>query len=460
MKKKKIIIWVVVAIAVLVVLLVILKKTGAIGGNSAVKVTTEMSKKRSIIESVTANGKIQPEKEVIINPDASGEIIDIFVKEGDLVKKGDLLAKIKPDIYESTYDRMEAAVSSQYATLANAKARQSQTEAQFISAELAYKRNQKLWEQKVISDAEWETSTSQYKVAKAEVEAAKQSVIGAEFGVKSAIAGSKEAKENLYKTAVYAPMDGTISKLTKEKGERVAGASQFSAGTEIMRIADLQYMEVSVNVNENDVVKVTLADTAVVEVDAYPNRKFKGIVTSIANSATLSATGTFSSDQVTNFEVKIRILPESYSDLVPADKPYLSPFRPGMSAAVEIITEKVENVLCVPVQSVTTRDDTTSSVKAVVAKKTEESANANTNNKKTKTKDYIEYVFVLENGKAVMKKVRTGVQDNMYIQILEGIGDNIEVISGPFNVISKELINGMKVVKVDKSALYNEGPKK
>ena len=453
MKKKKIIRWSIVGGILLIVLLVFLKKSGVIGSNKDIKVTTELSKKRSIVETVTANGKIQPETEVIINPDASGEIVDIFVKEGGLVKKGDLLAKIKPDIYESTYDRMEAAVSAQYATLANAKARLSQTEAQFITAELNYKRNQKLWEQKVISDAEWEGITSQYKVAKAEVEAAKQSVIGAEFGVKSAQAGSKEAKENLYKTAVYAPMDGTISKLTKEKGERVAGASQFSAGTEIMRIADLQYMEVRVNVNENDVVKISLSDTAIVEVDAYPNRKFKGVVTSIANSATLSATGSFSADQVTNFEVKIRILPESYSDLIPEDKPYLSPFRPGMSAAVEIITEKVDNALCVPVQSVTTRDDTSSSVKAVVAKNIGEDSSKN---KKDKSKNYIEYVFVYENGKAVLKKVKTGVQDNMYIQITEGLSENAEVISGPFNVISKELINGTKVVKVDKSALYAE----
>ncbi len=459
MKRKKIIRWSAIGAGLLVILLVALKKSGVIGGNHKIKVTTEMTAKRSIIETVTANGKIQPETEVIINPDASGEIVDIFVKEGAQVKKGDLLAKIKPDIYESTYDRMEAAVSSQKATMANAKARLAQTEAQFITAELSYKRNQKLWEQKVISDAEWETASSQYKVAKAEVEAAKQSVIGADYGVKSAQAGSKEAKENLYKTAVYAPMDGTISKLTKEKGERVAGASQFSAGTEIMRIADLQYMEVSVNVNENDVVKVTLYDTATVEVDAYPNRKFKGVVTSIANSATLSSTGTFSSDQVTNFEVKIRILPESYSDLVPADKPYLSPFRPGMSAAVEILTKKVDNALCVPVQSVTTRDDTTSNVKAVVAKKVADEADA-AKDKKATGKTYVEYVFVYDKGKAVLRKVKTGVQDNMYIQILEGLDDKTEVISGPFNVISKELINGSSVEKVDKSALYSEGPKK
>jgi len=457
MKKKKIIRWSIIGAVVLIVLLIVLKKSGVIGSKQTIKITTELSTRRTITETVTANGKIQPETEVIINPDASGEIVDIFIKEGAQVKKGDLLAKIKPDIYESTYDRMEAAVSSQYATLANAKARLSQTEAQFISAELSYKRNQKLWEQKVISDAEWESASSQYKVAKAEVEAAKQSVIGADFGVKSAKAGSKEAKENLYKTAVYAPMDGTISKLTKEKGERVAGASQFSAGTEIMRIADLQYMEVQVNVNENDVVKVSLNDTTNVEVDAYPNRKFKGIVTSIANSATLSATGTFSSDQVTNFEVKIRILPESYTDLIDKDKPFLSPFRPGMSAAVEIITKKVENALCVPVQSVTTRDDTSSSVKATVAKQISKESSKDD---QVKSKNYTEYVFVFEKGKAILKKVKTGVQDNLYIQIIEGIAENTEVISGPFNVISKDLINGSLVQKVDKSALYNDTPKK
>jgi len=459
MKKKKIVRYSIIGAIILIVLLVILKKNGVIGSETEIKVITEKASKRSIIESVSANGKIQPEMEVIINPDASGEITEILVKEGDQVKKGDLLAKIKPDIYESTYDRMVATVNSQKATLSNAKARLAQTEAQLISTQANYNRSKKLWEQKVISDSEWETITSQYEVAKAEVEASKQNVIGSEYGVKSADAGAKEAKDNLYKTAVYAPMNGTISKLSKEKGERVSGASQFSAGTEIMRIADLQYMEVRVNVNENDIVKINLDDTSLVEVDAYPNRKFKGIVTSIANSATMSATGTLSADQVTNFEVKIRILPSSYTDLIPKDKPYLSPFRPGMSATVEILTEQIDDVLTVPIQSVTTRDDTTSNIKEKVLKKAQEDQKNDDTKKKTENA-FDEYVFVYEKGKALLKKVKTGVQDNTYIQILEGLKDGDEVVSGPFNVISKDLKNGDKVTKVDKNALYNNPEKK
>lgn len=453
MKKKKIIRYSIIGAIILIILLVILKKNGAIGGDNSLKVATELVTKRTITESVSANGKIQPETEVIINPDASGEIVDIFVKEGEQVKKGQLLAKIKPDIYESTYDRMLASVNAQKATLSNAKARLLQSEAQLITAKANYNRNKKLWEQKVISDSEWENITSQYEIAKAEVEAAKQNIIGAEFGVKSAEAGAKEARENLYKTSVYAPMDGTISKLDKEKGERVAGASQFSAGTEIMRIANLQYMEVRVNVNENDIVKIKLEDTTLVTVDAYPNRKFKGIVTSIANSATLSATSQMlTADQVTNFEVKIRILPNSYPDLIDLKKPHLSPFRPGMSASVEILTKKAENILTIPVQSVTTREDTTSNLKTKITKKIENKEK----NKIDKIEDnsFIEYVFIYKEGKAILKQVKTGIQNNLYIQIIEGLNENEEVISAPFNLISNDLKNGSNVKKVNKEDLY------
>lgn len=335
--KNKKLIWIISAIAILLIILVVLRKTGVIGQEEKQKVSTEKVSIRSITESVTASGKIQPEKEVIIAPDASGEIVGINVKEGDQVKAGDLLLKIKPDFYLSTLEKVKANLNSSKSNLANAKARSAQTNAQFLKAESDFKRSQKLYSQKVISDAEFDAAKSAFDVAKSEVDAANENVESARFQVHNAEAGLKEANDNLTKTAVFAPMDGTVSSLTKELGERVAGASEFSAGTEVMRIADLSNMEVRVDVGENDIVRVKLNDTALIEVDAYLNRKFKGIVTQIANSAT-STNGVVSTEQVTNFTVKIRILQSSYSDLIDTGKKYLSPFRPGMSASVEILT--------------------------------------------------------------------------------------------------------------------------
>ncbi|MCF8364324.1 MAG: efflux RND transporter periplasmic adaptor subunit [Bacteroidales bacterium] len=448
MNKKTIIIISVVVVAVLIVL-VILKNQGKIGSEKLTKVSTEKVELRTIIESVSANGRIQPEKEVNITPYISGEVVELNVREGDEVKEGDLLAKIDPEIYLSSYERSEASLQSQKANLANSRARLAQTKAQFTNAQLSFDRNKKLYDQDVISDSDYDASLSQFEVAKAEVQAAEETVKAAEFQVASAEASLREAKENLTKTAIYAPTDGTISRLIVEKGERVAGASQFSAGTELMRVANLNSMEAVVQVNENDIVRVKLNDTSLIEVDAYLNRKFKGLVTEIATSADVTGVST---DQVTNFEVKIRLLKESYQDLIPENNPSYSPFRPGMSTTVDIQTKTESQVVTVPIQAVTTRSDSTGKL---VGKK--ENMDMNKSEESTKEiKEIDEYVFVFADGKAKMVAVKSGIQDNTYIQILEGLKEGDEVITGPYRAVSRTLENGEAVEVVDKDKLFKE----
>jgi HlyD family secretion protein len=451
---KKKIIWVLIIVAVVALIGgIIAKKKGLIGKPDETKIATEKVTKRTIVEVVSANGKIAPEVEVKLSPDVSGEVIELYVKEGELIKAGQLLAKINPEIYLSNYDRTIAALNTSQANLANAKARLAQVKSQFINAKSSYDRNEKLHAGNTISDAEYETSKANYEVALAEVEAAEESVKAMAFNIKSAEAGVKESKENLSKTSIYAPVGGTVSKLNIEKGERVAGASQFGSGTEILRIANLQTMEVNVSVNENDIVRVTLNDTALVEVDAYQNRKFRGIVTEISTSAN---TVGVSADQVTNFDVKIRILPDSYKDLIKADKPNDSPFRPGMSATVDIRTESVTNVLTLPIQAVTTRADTSK-----IAPKMEETGQTEQNDGNVKKKMEVveEYVFVYDKGVAKMQKVKTGIQDNTYIQILEGLKEGQEVITAPYRAVSKKLKDGDKVTKVEVKDLYTDEKK-
>lgn len=440
-KSRRNIILLLVGVVVIVILVVLAVKKGS--EHSGIKVSAEKVEKRTIIETVSANGKIQPEKDIKISPYISGEVIGLYVKEGDQVKTGDLLAKIDPEIYRAAYDRAVAALNSSKAGEANAQAKVAQVNAQFRNAELTYNRNKTLWEQKVVSDADYDAAKSAYDVAKAEKDAAQQTLKSAQYGVQSSEASLKEARENLTKTTITSPSDGTVSKLSVEKGERVTGASQFSAGTEIMRIANLANMEVNVEVNENDIVKVALNDTCLIEVDAYLDRKFKGIVTEIATSA--NTTGV-SADQITNFNVKIRILPSSYQDMIDTSSIIHSPFRPGMSATVDIQTETVHDVLSVPIQSVTTRADTTGTVK-------KEDANTDVAASKDETK---EYVFLVKDGKAVMQEVKTGVQDNMYIEIKRGLEEGQEVITGPYRAISKRLKNGDEVKVVDKKDLFTE----
>ncbi|MBK9357099.1 MAG: efflux RND transporter periplasmic adaptor subunit [Bacteroidales bacterium] len=452
MKKRKNLIRIGIAAVILVVIaLAIARKQGLIGKEDLTKVTSEKAESRSIIETVSANGKIQPEAEVKISPDVSGEVVDVFVKEGDEVQAGTLLAKIDPKIYASNYDRILASLNTTKASLANARARLAQVQAQFINAKASYERNQRLWNEKAISASEYDAAKSAYEVAKSEVTAAEENVKGADYSVKSAEASVKEASENLYKTSIYAPVSGTISKLNVEKGERVAGASQFSAGTEILRIANLAIMEVIVSVNENDIVRVSLNDTALVEVDSYLNRKFKGVVTEIATSANVSG---LSADQVTNFDVKIRMLPSSYSDLIPAATPNASPFRPGMSATVDIQTETALKVLTVPIQAVTAREDSTK-----MEKKTPETEGNESEKEKEalkRTEPVQEYVFVVKDGVARLQKVKTGIQDNTFIQITDGLKAGDEVISGPYRAVSKSLKDGDKIKVVEKEELFKK----
>lgn len=464
--RKKLFRYLLITLIVLLVAVIGGKKMGWLGRTAETLVSTDLVTKKTIVEIVSANGKIQPEVEVKISPDVSGEITELYVKEGDLVQKGDLLAKINPDFYLSNLDKMTAAVNTSKANLATAKSSLSTVQSQFVNAKATYERNQKLYDSGTISASEWDAARAAYEVAEAAVEGAKESVKASEFTVLSAQASLKEANDNLTKTSVYAPVSGTISKLSVEKGERVVGTSQFS-GTEMMRIANLKEMEVNVSVNENDIVRVSIGDTASIDVDAYLNRKFKGIVTEISNSANnvTSATST-SIDQVTNFDVKIRILRGSYTDLISKTDTTSSPFRPGMSATVDIQTETRINVLAIPIQAVTTREDTATDKTAALKKKTTPEAEVDehgeqfVSNKELQKKDgeTTEIVFLYNNGVVTKQKVKTGIQDETYIQILEGLTEKQEVVSAPYKAVSRLLKNGDKVKKADKKDLFaNDG---
>jgi HlyD family secretion protein len=403
--------WIIIAIVLIIIVLLVAKSNGWIGKESRVKVSAEKVTRRTIIEAIPANGKIQPVTKVKISPDVSGEIVELHVKEGQVVERGLLLLKIKPEVYASALNRMEASLNS-------TQARLEQVQAQFANAEANFNRTKRLYAEKVVSDAEYEQALSEHDVSKKQLDAAR-------FDVKSAQAAVDEARENLNKTTVYAPMSGTISALKVEKGERVVGTTQM-AGTEMLTIANLDAMETLVDVNENDIVNVKLGDTAIVEVDAYPAKSFKGVVTEVANSAT-SLTG--SVDQVTNFQVKIFLLPESYAYLKSSTNP--NPFRPGMSASVNIQTKKQIDVLSIPLQAITTRSD--------LAQKSDTAKNAN-NSPLTR-----EFVFSLAGDSVMVKTITTGIQDNNYIEIMSGLDENEEIITQPYTAISKHLKNGMKV---------------
>ena len=454
------IIWIIIAGVVLLVSIVMLKNCS---GDKSTAVTIEKVQKRSITELVSANGKIQPEVEIKISSDVSGEIVELFVKEGDHVNKGDLLCKINPLIYESTSSRMVATLNGAKASLSNAKARLEQIKASFANSEASYMRNKKLLDQGAISQSDYDAAKAAYDGAKADVKGAEDNVDAADYNVKSTEASLKEANDNLAKTNIYSPVNGTVSKLNKEKGERVVGTAQME-GTEIMRLANLNEMEVSVDVNENDIVRVHNGDTSLIEVDAYVDRKFKGIVTEIANTA--NTTGV-TAEQVTNFTVKIRILQESYADLM-TDNKGNSPFRPGMSATVDVQTKKASNILTVPIQSVTTRTDST--MNNIDKKKNGGGGDEgggdivikDAKDKSAEPKAPVkveECVFVMNAGKAKLVKVKTGIQDNDYIEIKEGLNEGDEVISGPYSAIAKTLKDGTAIKKVEKSELFNGGKK-
>ena len=403
---------------VILILLTIAKFKGYIGGEDALLVKTEKVFLGRITETVLANGKIQPEMEVKISPDVSGEITELTIKEGDWVEKGDLLLRINPEIYAANLDRMEASLN-------NMKSNLLQQKAQLKDTELKHNRNTNLFKKKAISSAEYETSQNNYEIAQLAVEAS-------QYSVKSSEASLKEAQNNLNRTSIYAPISGTISQLNVEKGERVVGTAQMT-GTEILRIADLNYMEVVVDVNENDILRVNLGDYAEVNVDAYMKDKFQGVVTEIANSANLLGT---SADQVTNFEVKIRIEKSSYEHL---NKSYTHPFRPGMTASVDIRTEIKENIKLVSIQSVTTRKDSSS---------VDRSAKYNYS-KEFNEKEAFECVFIHKNGKALIKSVETGIQDDQNIEIISGLKEGDEVIRAPYSAVSKKLRNDMSISVVN-----------
>ena len=408
----------------LIAVFLVLSKTGVIGNKDKAKsVETSLVKATTIVETVSATGKIQPEIEVKIASMVSGEIIALPIKEGQVVKKGDLLVKINPDLYTSGLNRSVA-------NLAAAKSGLTQAEAQFKEAKANYDRNKTLFEKGIISKSDWDKTVASFEVTKA----TKQS---AYFNVQSASATVNEARDNLGRTIIYAPADGTISVLNVELGERVLGTQQM-AGTEILRVANLNNMEVEVDVNENDIVKIKVGDEAKVEVDAYLKKQFKGIVTSISNSASTALTA----DQVTNFKVKIRILKESYQDLLEGKPASYSPFRPGMTATVDIVTKTKTNVLAVPISSVVVKSDTMAvkESKVDVAELTEKEPIPKIDKK-------LECVFVKVGDKAKIRIIKTGIQDDTNIEVITGLKKGDVVITGPYTTVSKELNSGDKVTK-------------
>jgi HlyD family secretion protein len=457
MSKK--LIWILVSVVLLIVLLVVAQKSGAFGKDEGTKVTAEKVQKRTIIETVTASGKVYPEIEVKVSPDISGEIVDLNVVEGDSVRKGQVLARIYADIYATQRDQASAGVSQQQAVVSNSTAQLDALKATMDQAERTYKRQKQLAADKVISTSEFEQAESTYLSAKANYNAAVQGIRGGQAGVQNAQANLTKANKDLSRTIITAPMDGVISLLSVKKGERVAGNS-FNVGTEMMRVADMSKIEIRVDVGENDIPKVHLGDSAVIEVDAYNKRKFAGIVTQIASSnkgAASQSVSTTSAD-VTNYEVRIRILPDSYKDLLDPSKPKSFPFRPGMSASADIQTRRHKDKLSVPINAVTTREKGTDKV-ADINKNAAAGTPADANNPDQKTSastDLDEVVFVLQPDKKVKKVVvKTDIQDINNIEITSGLKEGDMVITGPYGTISKILKDGAVVNVVEKDKLFD-----
>lgn len=440
--------YILIGLGAVIVLLIILKAAGIIGKPKLTQVAVEKAESRDINETVSASGKIKPHIEVKISPEVSGEVVELPIKEGDVVKKGQLLCRIRPDILKSGFDRAVASYNTQKASVGNSSQMLKQSEATFANQASIYKRSKELYDKKVLTVAEFEQAKANYESAKATLEAAKQSVIGSKYGLAQSQASVKEAQDNLAKTTIYAPVDGVVSKLSIEQGERVLGTQQF-AGTEIMTISDLSKMDVNVDVNENDINRIAIGNPAKIEIDAFLGKKFEGQVIEIGSSANVVGTN---ADQVTNFTVKVRITAQSYIDLLRKNAENHSPFRPGLTATVDIQTNHV-HALSVPIQSVTTREEKKNTVDKPKAdddgkKKVSDSAPAK------------EYVFVLSGGKVKQVAVTTGIQDDTYIQILTGLKGGEEVVSAPFAAISKTLSDGMVVEKVDKSKLFTGDAKK
>jgi len=414
-------------------------------GDDGVKIAVEKTTTHTITETVTASGKIYPETEVKIAPEVSGEITLLNIIEGDSVKKGDILVKINPAIYNSMVNQAEATVEQSKANASNSREIMGQSESQYQLALATYNRNKKLFDQKVISQLEFEQGEASYKSAKAAYEAAKAATSGGGYGIKGAQAGLSQAYENLQKTTIKAPVSGIISQLNVKLGERVVGTAQM-AGTEMLIIADMSRIEVRVDVSETDISKVKIGDTTIIEADAYRNRKFKGLVSKVAVSSTsaggMSATGSASTDQVTTYTVHILILPSSYADLAATHVKGKFPFKPGMSASVEIQTNRQENILSIPVNAVTTRDWPDSL----------KNRNVNTSD----NDDIRQVVFVLDpaTNTVNIRDVKTGLQDNKYIQVTEGLKEGEQVVIAPYGAIARTLNDKAKVKVVEKDKLF------
>lgn len=405
----------------------------------AERVAVETAKKQTIVETVYASGKLFPATELEITSNVSGTIVELFVKEGDLVKKGQLLAKVDPEALVSIVERAEAATEGSKAQLEAVKAQKKQLEAQFANTKIIYERNKKLYKDGVISKSEFEAAEATFNTSKANIEAAVQNIVAAEFTVKSSEATVKEQKKNLSQTRIYAPISGVVSTLYKKQGEQVVGTAQM-AGTPILKIANLKTVEVRVDVNERDILTTSIGDSADIELDAYPDRKFKGIVTQIANTATglSGVTAQLTSDQVTNFEVRILVLEDSYQDLNGVSD--RSPFRAGLSASTEITTNVVENILSVPVAAVTAREE-----------------DAETYSKEDK--EMKEYVFVQSGDTVMMQEVQTGIQNDNFIAIRTGLKGGETVVTAPYDAISKLLEDGTKIKVVEEADLYKKEQK-
>lgn len=444
-----------IAVGALIVLLVIGAMTGLIGGDKAEKVTVEKTATRNIIETVTASGKIKPETEVKVSSEVSGEVVELRVKEGDIVKKGQLLFRIRPDVLKSGLDRASATYSAQRASVGSSAQQLKQAEANFVNQEAIYKRNVELFKKKVISLAEYDAAKAAYVTGKTNLDGARQSLIAAKFNLAQTGAGVQEASANLAKATVFSPVDGVISKLSVELGDRVLGTAQF-AGTELMRISNLSSMEVNVDVNENDINRVNVGDNAAIQVDAFDDKKFKGVVTEIASSSKDIAVAATTVDQVTNFVVKVRISAESYNGIKGGAKDLPSPFRPGLSATVDIESSSV-NSLSVPIMAVFVEGAKKDAGKE---DKKEEDPAADKQKSKLNDKAIKQYVYTYTDGKVKKVEVTTGIQDDKYIQIKSGLKAGEEIVSGPYSTVQNKLKDGMKVEKEVKDQSVSKSGKK
>ena len=407
--------WIIVSVLI-VVLLVAAKWFG--GRTEATTVQIEQANVRTIVERVSASGKIQPEVEVNITAEVSGQIIALPVKEGDQVAQGDLLVQINPDLYEAALNRAKAAANSARSNLASARAQRAQADAQFFASEKSWERTQKLFSENVLSQADFDAAQANFRTAEATLTSATETIRSAEFAISSAEASVQEAQDNLSRTTLVAPQSGTVTALVKEIGESVQG-NGFTAGEVVMKVSDLSVMEVDVEVNESDIVRVSMQDAAEIEVDAYLEETFSGTVTEIGNTALNAGLNGFAMDQVTNFSVKVRLQPQSYSAMLENEASVnISPFRPGMSAKVDILTRRAEDVISIPIQSVSTREKENDEEESELG------------------------VFILVDGIAEWKVVETGIQDNRYIEIKSGLNESDKVVIGPYQAVSRTLSNG------------------